>query len=177
MKVVNVVASANFGHRLDLQAIYEALFKNIYFHQAGLKRVVWKFKDVTFMFFESGVALCLGAKGSKQAIQSLKKAVNALLMNGIVTELNKIKFNIINLVACENLNINIDLEKLALKLPRCIYEPELFPALIYKDEANAATFLIFSNGKITIAGLKDEYSAMESIRSFVKNFMEGKINE
>ncbi|MEM3570531.1 MAG: hypothetical protein QW589_01150 [Candidatus Bathyarchaeia archaeon] len=112
----------------------------------------------------------------KQAIQLLKKAVNALLMNGIVAELNKIKFNIINLVACENLNINIDLEKLALKLPRCIYEPELFPALIYKDEANTVTFLIFSNGKITIAGLENEYSAMESIEK-LKNFIKWKMNE
>lgn len=179
MKVVNVVALASFKHRLDLHGIYRLLPRSVFYRfedSNKLKRITWKFKNATIMFFESGYAICLGAKGSKQAVQLLKKAVNILSVNGFVFKLDKLKINVVNLIACENLNFNINLEELALKLSKCIYEPELFPALIYRDEDNAATFLIFSNGKITVAGVKDEDNAKKSIEK-LKNFIEGETNE
>jgi len=129
------------------------------------------------MFFESGYVICLGAKGSRRAVQLLKKAVNILSANGFIVNLDNLKIDIVNLVACENLNSPIDLEELALKLSKCIYEPDQFPALIYRDDVNNATFLIFSNGKITVLGLKDESSARKALENFVKSFLEEKINE
>ncbi|MHA1386414.1 MAG: TATA-box-binding protein, partial [Candidatus Helarchaeota archaeon] len=37
-----------------------------------------------------------------------------------------------------------------------IYEPEVFPGLIYRMTNPKAAFLIFSSGKIVIAGAKNE---------------------
>ena len=48
------------------------------------------------------------------------------------------------------------------KFARCHYEPELFPGLIYKMEQPKVALLIFTSGKIVLAGAKtrkDVYTA------------------
>lgn len=40
------------------------------------------------------------------------------------------------------------------KYSRCHYEPELFPGLIYKMEKPKVVLLIFTSGKINLAGAK-----------------------
>lgn len=52
------------------------------------------------------------------------------------------------------------------KLARCHYEPELFPGLIYKMEQPKVVLLIFTSGKIVLAGAKtrrDVYTAYQKI--------------
>jgi transcription initiation factor TFIID TATA-box-binding protein len=41
-----------------------------------------------------------------------------------------------------------------MKIAKCHYEPELFPGLIYKMESPKIVLLIFTSGKIVLAGAK-----------------------
>jgi transcription initiation factor TFIID TATA-box-binding protein len=170
VEIVNVVASASLGHSIDLKAVSNALPYNAFYRQndfSRLKRIAWKFKNATIMIFESGHILCLGAKGSDQAKRLIKKAIEVLNANGLIINNNNLKVKIVNLIARVNLGFKVDLEKLALKLEKCIYEPEQFPALIYKAN-DGVSFLIFSTGEISALGLKNEDNAKKAIEKLVK---------
>ena len=70
---------------------------------------------------------------------------------------NLTSFKIQNIVASCDVGFSIKLESLkekSEKLTRCHYEPELFPGLIYKMESPKVVLLIFTSGKIVLAGAK-----------------------
>lgn len=61
------------------------------------------------------------------------------------------------MVASCDMRFSIKLEALLEELQkssRCHYEPELFPGLIYKMEKPKVVLLIFTSGKINLAGAK-----------------------
>ena len=68
-------------------------------------------------------------------------------------------------MASSDVGFSIKLESLQeehKKFARCHYEPELFPGLIYKMEQPKVALLIFTSGKIVLAGAKtrkDVYTA------------------
>ena len=82
---------------------------------------------------------------------------------------NLTEFKIQNIVACCDVGFSIKLENLQgehKKFARCHYEPELFPGLIYKMENPKVALLIFTSGKIVLAGAKcrkDVYTAYQKI--------------
>ena len=66
-------------------------------------------------------------------------------------------FKIQNIVASVDVGFSIKLEALKEtqeKFARCHYEPELFPGLIFKMEDPKVVLLIFTSGKIVLAGAK-----------------------
>jgi len=67
---------------------------------------------------------------------------------------------IVNIAVSGNFARPLHLEELAIDLPKegveVEYEPEQFPAVIVKLEEPATTFLLFSNGKFSIQGLKSK---------------------
>ena len=74
-----------------------------------------------------------------------------------------------NIVASTDVGFSIKLEslkELQKTFSRCHYEPELFPGLIYKMEIPKVVLLIFTSGKIVLAGAKtrnDIYKAYYNI--------------
>ena len=68
------------------------------------------------------------------------------------------EFKIQNIVASCDVGFSIKLEALQeehkMKIAKCHYEPELFPGLIYKMESPKIVLLIFTSGKIVLAGAK-----------------------
>lgn len=65
-----------------------------------------------------------------------------------------------------NIGKKIDLNSVAGVLTKCVYEPEQFPDLII-NISQSCTFLIFSSGKIVIAGAKSEEEKVSSIKKLV----------
>lgn len=67
---------------------------------------------------------------------------------------------IVNIAVSGNFARPLHLEELAIDLPKegveVEYEPEQFPAVIVKLKDPATTFLLFSNGKFSIQGLKSK---------------------
>ena len=66
-------------------------------------------------------------------------------------------FKIQNIVASCDVGFSIKLESLKEEqdqFARCHYEPELFPGLIFKMEDPKVVLLIFTSGKIVLAGAK-----------------------
>ena len=83
----------------------------------------------------------------------------------LVLTVNMTNFKIQNIVASCDVGFSIKLEALKVtqeKFSRCHYEPELFPGLIYKMEKPKVVLLIFTSGKIVLAGAKSREQIYEA---------------
>jgi len=73
-------------------------------------------------------------------------------------------YEIQNIVAHGYLPVVLDLFKLAQKLEDIEYEPEQFPGAIVKLIKPKVSLLIFKNGKVIVAGAKNEKTIREALR-------------
>jgi len=70
---------------------------------------------------------------------------------------NSIQPKIVNIVITANFYKKINLNLAVLKLDNSIYEPEVFPGLVYKISIPIkSVFLIFSTGKIVFTGISEK---------------------
>lgn len=66
--------------------------------------------------------------------------------------MSKVNERIVNLIITTKLNKKIDIRLLAKKLPNSIYEPEMFPGLVFRKLYPKSTLIMFSSGRITSIG-------------------------
>lgn len=89
---------------------------------------------------------------------------------------NRFKIKVVNMVANANLYCNdLELMELAIALEDSTYEPEQFPALIYKPEDIKnfkPSFLIFKSGKIIIAAAKSKEDVYLAVDLVIKKLEE-----
>ena len=132
IRISNVVASASLDQSFDLLAIYK-VFKNVEYRPKEFPGLVFRLKSPksTTLIFRSGKMVCTGSTSAKMARRAVHKVVRELRKNGIVV-LGKPKIEIQNMVASANLHGSIDLEIAADVLDNVMYEPEQFPAMIYR---------------------------------------------
>lgn len=154
LTVVNVVATAELGQLVDLEKLVGVkgfLYDEAIYHCAYLKDENTRAK---VSIFGSGKMICVGAKSLWAATRDLNYAARRLTKLRLIST-RRITPQLQNIVATANLGRAIDIERLARKLPHIIYEPEQFPgAIFYADELQGASILIFSNGKVVLAGLR-----------------------
>lgn len=68
-----------------------------------------------------------------------------------------------NFVVSANLHGFINLNEIIFCLDNALYEPEIFPGLIYRMREEKVVFLIFSSGKVVCTGAKNEEQAKHAI--------------
>jgi transcription initiation factor TFIID TATA-box-binding protein len=160
VNIVNVVVSVTLKHKLDLSAIVKA-FPNVEYNPEQFPGAVFRLKrpKSVILIFGTGKMVCVGAKSEKQARSAVRAVINSLKKAGILMA-GKPKVTIQNIVAQANLSGTIDLVELC-ELERrsggrIIYEPEQFPAIIYRMNEPRAVILIFASGKLVCTGIKRE---------------------
>jgi transcription initiation factor TFIID TATA-box-binding protein len=99
--------------------------------------------------------VCTGAKASRSARTAIARIISELKGNGVIIIANP-TVEIVNIVASGDLYGTIDLENVAERLFRTMYEPEQFPGLVYRMTEPEAVFLVFASGKIVCTGTKTE---------------------
>jgi len=98
--------------------------------------------------------ISVGAKSFEAAKHDLNYATKRLSELSLISP-TRIKVKLQNVVATGDVGQPVDIERLAMKLPNIMYEPEQFPgAIYYAKELEGASILIFANGKVVFAGLK-----------------------
>jgi transcription initiation factor TFIID TATA-box-binding protein len=176
VQIQNVVASAVFSQTFDLKAIANAFPWNTEFKERfpGLVFRLEKPK-ASMLIFKTGKMVCTGAKSESEVERTIQTVVQKLKNGGInVTENPKIY--IANIVASVILDGFIDLEGLYLQEEgRSIYEPDQFPAVIYRWESPPVVFLIFSTGKIVCVGAKKEGEIYETVAELQRRLKESKV--
>jgi transcription initiation factor TFIID TATA-box-binding protein len=71
-------------------------------------------------------------------------------------------------VASTSLNIELDLQSIALALAEAEYEPEQFPGLIYRVKDPKAALLLFRSGKVVCTGAKNLTQVRTAIEKVIK---------
>jgi transcription initiation factor TFIID TATA-box-binding protein len=168
ISVENVVATASLDQKLDLIAIMK-VFRNVEYRPKKFPGLVFRLKrpKTATLIFSTGKMVCTGAKSDKLAHSAIRKVVKELKSNGIII-LGKPEIIVQNIVATANLHTYIDLEAAADILDNVMYEPEQFPALIYRMAEPKVVILVFSSGKLVCTGAKSAEMVDEAIMKLYK---------
>ena len=127
----------------------------------------------SFLIFTTGSMVITGLKNVLLVEKAVKKVFKMLKKFGF--KLPKPEIKIENLVASGDLHTSIDLNKAVIFMESAMYEPEVFPGLIYHMKDPRAVFLIFSTGKIVCTGVKNEESVKEAILKLNQEIYELKL--
>jgi len=163
LRIENVVASINLGIELPLDNILEK-YKDIEKKNnfPGLVAKIDKPK-ATILIFASGKLVCTGVRLPRNIPIVVTKIISRIEKAGIKIE-NEPIVKIQNIVYSGNFHQSINLDTTSLILNSAIYEPEVFPGLIYKIRDPKICFLIFSSGKIIVTGSNDEDIIKKSVK-------------
>ena len=152
LEIVNVVATADLKQIVDLIKVSK-LPHTIFDHEIYGGRVAYLKKPEMYgkvTIFPSGKLISVGTKCLKQAQLDLERTVETLVTGGLINPI-EVEAELRNIVAVQHLEKAIDLESLSLIIDG-IYEPEQFPGLIIRWDSPKVTYLVFSSGKVVIAG-------------------------
>ncbi len=115
----------------------------------------------TFLIFSTGKMVITGLRRADEASAGVKKVVKYIKKAGI--NVSNPEITIQNIVASGDLHTFIDLNLAAILMDNAMYEPEVFPGLIYRMKEPKTVFLIFSTGKIVCTGAKNKKSVKEAV--------------
>lgn len=174
-EIVNVIGWVSYQQELDLAALHDTFetrdeITSVTYEPAVNHWLQTKFApdDTYIAFYRSGKASITGVDSTEQFNDVVSR------VNTVMRDLLKFEFepesHVSNIVVTAALDMNVQLEALALHfgLEQVEYEPEQFPALIYRASDSDAVLLIFSSGKLLCTGLND----LDDIRNTVTAFVE-----
>ena len=165
--IQNIVVSTSLEHDIPLIKLAEVL-PNTEYNPEQFPGLVMRIKDpkTSALIFSSGKVVLTGAKSLTKVQESLKKIIKNLEKIKVRIRI-KPKIAVQNMVASGCINMDLNLNSLAMKLDNTEYEPEQFPGLVYKLPGTRATFLLFSNGKIVCTGTTSETKLREAVEKLV----------
>ena len=174
MRVVNVVATADLLQPVDLK-LFNANRWGIYdldIYPAGYVRD--GLIQGRVVVFHSGKMISAGASSIRSAFGNLTHAKRLLTDAGIAGDV-KLSPRVRNIVASLDIGHTLDLARVVRSSPDVIYEPEQFPGAMLKTKGESISFLVFSSGKVVIAGaktmaeLKSAAKRIEELDSFLRD--------
>ncbi|MHA1380009.1 MAG: TATA-box-binding protein [Candidatus Helarchaeota archaeon] len=163
-KVVNIVASVNLKDKIDLYRIARK-YKDISWNPERFPGLIMRISKPKscILVFHTGKMVVTGLS-KENAVQDVVNDVIKKIRGAGVEIKSEPIIKIQNVVASGDIGSDINLDLVSILLKRSIYEPEVFPGLIYRMNEPKAAFLIFSSGKIVVAGAKNEEIIKEGIK-------------
>ena len=154
--------SVDIEEKLDLVSIIQKL-PDAEYNPERFPGMIMRIEEprATFLIFSTGKMVMTGLRKASDAEEVVNKAVKKIQDAGVNISNPQIK--IVNIVASGELGINVDLNTATIVLESAMYEPEIFPGLIYRLQDPKAVFLIFSTGKIVCTGIKDEETVEKAV--------------
>ncbi len=177
-KIVNIVATVinEIDGKIDLNQANQRI-SNVEYHPDRFPGLIMRLENphATLLIFSSGKMVITGLKKTTDANLAAQQALKK--MQNIGFKIKNPKITIQNIVATSSLNINVDLNMLTIIMDNVMYEPEVFPAAIYKMQDPKVVFLIFSSGKIVCLGSKVKETIDEAIPILIKQLSESEVTE
>lgn len=169
--IENVVASTSLGQKFDLGLITVAMDK-VEYEPEQFPGLVYHLDEpkAAALIFGSGKIVCTGAKSIGEAKLAIEKIIQKIKEAGIEIK-KKPEVIVQNVVATANLNVELNLDAIAIGLDNTEYEPEQFPGLVYRMQDPKVVLLLFGSGKIVCTGAKsveDAERATDNVRKKLK---------
>ncbi len=162
-KIENVVATVimDITEKIDLTKIARK-FEDTEYNPERFPGLIMRITEPksTFLIFSTGKMVITGLRRADEASAGVKKVVKYIKKAGI--NVSNPEITIQNIVASGDLHTFIDLNLAAILMDNAMYEPEVFPGLIYRMPYPKTVFLIFSTGKIVCTGAKDKRFVKEA---------------
>jgi len=163
-KINNIVATAKMKitEKIDLIKIARKI-RDCEYHPERFPGVIYRDDNprATFLIFSSGKMVITGLEIVEHAEKAVLKTLKKLKKIGIA--LNDPEISIQNIVSSGDLHTSINLNKAVLQMECVMYEPEIFPGLIYNMKDPRAVFLLFSTGKFVCTGIKKKKTLKQAI--------------
>ncbi|MFX0071796.1 MAG: TATA-box-binding protein [Candidatus Hermodarchaeota archaeon] len=172
-KIENVVATVEveITEKIDLNQIVRK-HENSEYNPERFPGLVMRITDPksTFLIFSTGKMVITGLRKADEAKPSLDKVIKKMKKAGV--QVSNPVITIQNIVASGDLHTNIDLNMAAIVMEYAMYEPEVFPGLIYRMQDPRTVFLIFSTGRIVCTGAKNKEVVREAVLKLNKQVRE-----
>ena len=168
-KIQNIVATTSLEKPVPLTKLARTQ-PNTEYNPETFPGLVLRIKEPksAVLVFSSGNLVCTGTKSLIQVRKVLDEVIRQLKKVNVNITI-KPKITVQNIVASGTINLQLNLNYLALEMENTEYEPEQFPGLVYKLEDSNATFLLFSNGKLVCTGTKNKEQLESSMNQLLKN--------
>jgi transcription initiation factor TFIID TATA-box-binding protein len=168
MKISNIVATVKLATPLDIGYLNQNIPGTVKDPKVHWLKYRIPKNNSYVAFYQSGKFL-VTAKSFDQIDKNVKYVLSKLEKIGIST--NDWRLEIHNLVIGDTVDLPYSIEKLVTNMDakKSSFEPEQFPALIYKDWS--VTFLLFSTGKVILTGansLEQAEDVMDKFRQLLK---------
>ncbi len=115
----------------------------------------------TALIFSTGKMVITGLRAASEADKVVQKIIKNIKKVGI--EIKNPVITVQNIVASGDLHTNIDLNMATVVMDDAMYEPEVFPGLIYRMQDPKTVFLVFSTGRIVCTGAKTKSAVREAV--------------
>jgi transcription initiation factor TFIID TATA-box-binding protein len=172
--VVNIVASVRFDIEklVDLNLIAMSN-KNIEYNPDTFPGLILRLQKPksTILVFSTGKLVLTGLKKEKDVRPITQKVIKIIERSGAVIK-SEPEIKIQNIVASGDLNLKLNLDLMSISLERALYEPEVFPGLIYRMKDPKVVFLIFASGKIVCVGAKSEDDVKVAVQNLLDEIQE-----
>lgn len=166
MKVVNIVAIAKVKEKFDLSLLFNKI-PETEFPSSGAPWLKMRIQPENHYtaFYRSGKFLITGVRDFGAIGALVKRVLDILEQAGLVFHLESVRIH--NIVVVEQIELNTSLENIIVASddPRFSYEPEQFPALVYKDDTGTS-YLLFSSGSVIVTGFTDLAAVKKNIDQF-----------
>ncbi len=172
-QIENVVATVamDIKEKIDLNVLARK-YADCEYNPERFPGLVMRVADpkATILVFSTGKMVVTGLRQASEAkavvdtvVQRIKKA-KIEVANPVIT--------VQNIVASGDLHTPIDLNMAAVVMEYAMYEPEVFPGLIYRMQDPKTVFLIFSTGKIVCTGGKTKEIVAQAVKKLLKEVKE-----
>jgi transcription initiation factor TFIID TATA-box-binding protein len=164
------MGTGSFGRELDLRPLINELEKTVQspfdfnFTSEGMVTIYLGGDSPAYTLYRTGSFQIRGAK-TESDLKDAESQLRTLLSN-IEVEMPEYEFRHVTSVFVGTLDTDVNLEALtiALGLEQTEYEPEQFPAIVYRPPEFAVTLLIFSTGKVIVGGTIDRQEAKSALQ-------------
>ena len=165
-KIENVVATVvvEITEKIDLNQIARK-HADVEYNPERFPGLVMRIEKprATILIFSTGKMVVTGLRKAREAPRVVEKVVKNIRKAGI--KVSNPEITIQNIVASGDLHTNIDLNMAAIVMEFAMYEPEVFPGLIYRMPDPKTVFLIFSTGRIVCTGAKKKEIVRDAVRT------------
>jgi transcription initiation factor TFIID TATA-box-binding protein len=165
-KIENVVATVTteITERMDLNQI-AAKYIDVDYNPERFPGLIMRVKDpkATILVFTTGKMVITGMREETEAGIVVERVMKKILDSKI--QISNPKIIIQNIVASGDLKCSIDLNMAAVVMQYSMYEPEVFPGLIYRMQDPKTVFLIFSTGRVVCTGGKSANIVAKAIKN------------
>ncbi len=172
-QIENVVATVamDIKEKIDLNVLARK-YADVNYNPERFPGLIMRVVDpkATILIFSTGKLVVTGLRQASEAEPVVAEVVKRIRKANI--DVSNPKITIQNIVASGDLHTNIDLNMAAVVMEYAMYEPEVFPGLIYRMQDPKTVFLIFSTGRIVCTGGKTKEIVAQAVKNLLKEVKE-----